>query len=503
MSPVTIPSLPDSVVTELALLLESQSPLIVIEEAEEDRVITLLDAAAARLQIPVIVWRAHVGVTQAGEEHAITGTEDPLHAVAFVEGANRETVYHLRGFGEHLLDPRILSRMKEVCRKLQAHRGAVVVSGPSVDVPPELEPYATFFPLPPPTALEYRDMIADALAEVRKTRHVTVNLRPQESEELCRAVRGLSLGEVRRILAKGMVKDGRLDHEDIADVREAKRRVLERTGVLSWVATKGNLEDVVGLSHFKAWIHTRTRAFREPEAAESFGVSPPRGVLLIGVQGCGKSLAAKAVAGEWKLPVVRLDPANLFSKYVGETEKALRRSLATVEAMSPLVLWVDEMEKAFTQSRDNDGGVSQRLLGSLLAWLQEHRAPVFVVATANDITSMPPELLRKGRFDEIFFVDLPNDEARKDLFRTHLATRGRVLDEQSIALLSMETAGFSGAEIEQAVVASLHVAFASEAELSVEHLTAEVHSTTPLSTTMHERIAELRAWADGRTARAD
>jgi AAA+ superfamily predicted ATPase len=497
------PAPTESVITELTLLLESQSPLIVIEEAEEDRIIALLDWAAARLRIPVIVWRAHVGISPSDDEQPVAGTEDPLRAVAFVQGANRETVYHLRGFAEHLRDPRILSRMKDVCRKLQAHRGAVVVSGPSVDVPPELEPYATYFPLPPPSALEYHDVITEALADVRRTREVKVDLPPQECQELYRAVRGLSLGEVRRILVKGIVKDGRLDHEDIADVREAKRRILERTGVLSCVATQSSLGDVVGLSRFKAWIRTRTRAFREPEAAESFGLSPPRGVLLIGVQGCGKSLASKAVAGEWKLPIVRLDPANLFSKYVGESEKALRRSLATVEAMSPLVLWIDEMEKAFTQSRDNDGGVSQRLLGSLLAWLQEHRAPVFVVATANDVTSMPPELLRKGRFDEIFFVDLPDDEARKDLFRMHLASRGRVLDEESIARLSVEAAGFSGAEIEQAVVAGLHAAFASNVDLSVDQLTAEVRATTPLSTTMSERIAALRAWADGRTVRAD
>ncbi len=497
------PALADSVVADLALIFESQAPLIVIEDAEEDRVIALLDAAAARLHIPVIAWRAHVGISPPDDDTPVAGTEDPLHAVAFVEAANHETVYHLRDFAEHLRDPRILSRMKEVCRKLQEHRGAVVVSGPSVDVPPELQPYATYFPLPPPTAHEYHEVISDMLAEVRKTRQVAVDLPAADLAELYGAVRGLSLGEVRRILAKAVVKDGRLDHEDIADLREAKRRSLERTGVLSCVATQNSLWDVVGLAHFKAWIRTRTRAFREPEAAKSFGLSPPRGVLLIGVQGCGKSLAAKAVAGEWKLPVVRLDPANLFSKYVGETEKALRRALGTVEVMSPLVLWIDEMEKAFAQSNDNDGGVSQRLLGSLLAWLQEHRAPVFVVATANDIASMPPELLRKGRFDEIFFVDLPDDEARKDLFRAHLSARGRVIDEESIALLSKETAGFSGAEIEQAVVAGLNVAFASNEDLSVEQLTAEVHSTTPLSKTMVERIAALRAWADGRAVRAD
>jgi AAA+ superfamily predicted ATPase len=497
------PAPPEAIVKELALLFESQAPLIAIEDPEEDRVIALIDAAAARLQIPVIVWRAHVGISPPDDEQPIAGTEDPLRAVAFIEAANRETVYHLRGFGKELLDPRILSRMKEVCRKFQMHRGAVVVSGAALEMPPELASYATYFVLPPPTAAEYHDVIASALAEVRRAREVTVDLRREESKELYRAVRGLSLGETRRIIAKGIMKDGRLDHEDIADVREAKRKILERTGVLSCVETAKSLVDVAGLSRFKAWIHTRTRAFREPEAAESFGLSPPRGVLLIGVQGCGKSLAAKSVAGEWKLPVVRLDPANLFSKYVGETEKALQRALATVEAMSPLVLWIDEMEKAFSQSRDNDGGVSQRLLGSLLAWLQEHRAPVFVVATANDITAMPPELLRKGRFDEIFFVDLPDDEVRKDLFRMHLAARGRVIDEDNIALLSGQAAGFSGAEIEQAVVAGLHAAFASNADLSVEQLTAEVRATTPLSTTMAEKVAELRAWADGRTVRAN
>ena len=342
-----------------------------------------------------------------------------------------------------------------------------------MELPRELETYASYFSLPPPTATEYYDVIASTLAEVRQSQEVMVSLSPDEARELYESVRGLSLGEVRRVVARGLVKDGLLSREDIDDIREAKRRILERTGVLSAVTTNNDLTNVAGLSHFKTWIRTRSRAFREPEAARSFGVLPPRGVLLIGVQGCGKSLAAKAVAGEWKLPIVRLDPANLFSKYVGETEKALRRALATVEAMSPLVLWVDEMEKAFSDSRDNDGGVSKRLLGSLLSWLQEHRAPVFVVATANDITSMPPELLRKGRFDEIFFVDLPEDEARKDLFRAHLAAHGRVFDEDAIVALSKQTPGFSGAEIEQAVVAALHAAFSEGVELSAEHLAAE------------------------------
>ena len=493
----------DAPVNELALLLEAHAPLIICEGQEEDRIIAVIDAAAAQLRIPVIVWRAHVGISQPGQDRPVAGTEDPLRAVAFIESANHETVYHLRGFDEPLRNPRIVSRLKEVCRKFQEHRGGVVLSGPAVEVPRELETYASYFTLPPPTEAEYREVIATVLADVGRSHAVRTELSQTETVELYQAVRGLSLGEVRRILSKGIVKDGLLSHEDIDDIREAKRKILERTGVLSAVVSQADLTHIAGLAQFKAWIRTRTRAFREPEAARSFGVSPPRGVLLIGVQGCGKSLAAKAVAGEWRLPIVRLDPGNLFSKYVGETEKMLRHALATIEAMSPLILWIDELEKAFANSHDNDGGVSKRLLGSLLSWLQEHTAPVFVVATANDITSMPPELLRKGRFDEIFFVDLPEDEGRRELFRAHLASHGRVLDEDSIALLAKESAGFSGAEVEQAVIAALHAAFSQDAELTAEHLVGEVRATTPLSATMGERIAELRGWAVGRAVRAD
>ena len=495
--------IPEESVAELALLLESQSPLIICEDPEEDRLIALIDAAAARVAIPVIVWRAHVGISRPGEEHPVAGTEDPLRAVAFIEGANRETVYHLRGFDEPLEDARIVSRMKEVCRKMQAHRGAVVLSGPEVSLPRELAPYASYLAMPPPTPAEYHDVISAVLEEVRRAHEVTVDLSREEIEGLYQALRGLSLGEARRLLARGIIKDGRLDHQDIDEIREAKRRILERTGVLSAVPAVQDLDGVAGLTRFKAWIRTRTRAFREPEAARAFGLASPRGVLLIGVQGCGKSLAAKAVAGEWKLPVVRLDPSALYSKYVGETEKALRRSLALVEAMAPLVLWVDEMEKAFSESSENDGGVSKRLLGSLLSWLQEHRAPVFVVATANDVATMPPELLRKGRFDEIFFVDLPELEARKELFRAHLAAHGRVLDEDDVALLAREAGGFSGAEIEQVIVAALNAAFTAGVELSAEQVALEIHATTPLSKTMAEPIGELRRWAEGRTVRAD
>lgn len=493
----------EATVKDFALRLEARDSLIVCEAMEEERVITLIDAAAAQLQMPVLVWRSHVGLCKSDDDRPVAGTEDPLHCLAFIDGANRETIYHLRGFEEALRDPRIVSRLKEICRKFQSHRGAVVLSGVVVEVPRDVESYATYFTLPAPTLTEYRDVVQSVLTDLRTTREVTVALSQAEVKELYEHIRGLTLSDARRIISLGIVRDGKLSKDDFADIREAKRKILERTGVLSYVAGSSDLNQVAGLTHFKDWIKKRSRAFHDPEAAKSFGVSSARGVLLIGVQGCGKSLAAKAVAGEWRLPIVRLDPGNLFSKYVGETEKTLRRTLASVEAMAPLVLWIDEMEKAFVDSRDNDGGVSKRLLGSLLAWLQEHRSRVFVVATANDIASMPPELLRKGRFDEIFFVDLPERDARHELFRIHLTLRGRIVDHESLNSLAAESNGFSGAEIEQAVVASLHSAFSGGVDLTTEHIVAEIRMTTPLSATMAERTAELRGWAEGRAVRAD
>jgi SpoVK/Ycf46/Vps4 family AAA+-type ATPase len=367
----------------------------------------------------------------------------------------------------------------------------------------DLESFATHFRLEPPSLAEYRQVVHGVVNELRARREVTIELAEAETGELYEHLRGLSLAETRRIVARGIVRDGKLSTADIDEIREAKREILERTGVLSHVARPSDLAHVAGLSAFKEWIRKRTRAFQEPEAAKAFGLSPARGVLLIGVQGCGKSLAAKAVAGEWKLPIVRLDPANLFSKYIGETEKALRRALATVEAMAPLVVWIDELEKAFASSRENDGGVTARLMGSLLAWLQEHRARVFVVATANDIAALPHELMRKGRFDEIFFVDLPDASARAELLRIHLAARGRILDEETLARVVAETEGFSGAEVQQPVLAALHAAFSAGEELCSTHLLSELRGTTPMSVTMAERIGELRAWADRRAVRAD
>lgn len=331
---------------------------------------------------------------------------------------------------------------------------------------------------------------------------VQVQLSQEETARFLRAVQGLPLAEVRRVVARVVADDGRLDALDIDAALANKRDALAQSGLLELYATGESLADVAGLGNLKAWLQKRCEAFVRPEAAAAFGVTPPRGLLLVGVQGAGKSLSAKAVAADWGLPLVRFDPANLFDRYFGESEKNLRRATKLAEAMAPVVLWIDEIEKVFARTGDDDGGTGARLFGSFLTWMNEKKASVFVVATANEVKSLPPELLRKGRFDEIFFLDLPGPVARRSIFEVHLVRRSRDPRAFDLDALAAATEGWSGAEIEQAVVSALYGAFAQRASLTTEAILAEVHATKPLSVTMAEQVEALRAWAKTRAVPA-
>jgi SpoVK/Ycf46/Vps4 family AAA+-type ATPase len=281
-------------------------------------------------------------------------------------------------------------------------------------------------------------------------------------------------------------------------VMRAKYDMLNRTGVLRYEPDSARLADVGGLANLKAWLEKRCAAFD----GSAPGLDAPKGVLLLGVQGCGKSLAARACAGIFNIPLLRLDCAALYDKYVGESERNLRESLASAEVLAPCVLWIDEIEKGFA-SGDSDGGATRRVLGAFLTWLAEKSSHVFVVATANDITALPPELIRKGRFDEIFFVDLPNLDTRAEILRIHAAKRGIALDAATLSTLAHACEGFSGAEIEQAIVASLYSAHAQHANPGAALLAAEIAATRPLAVIMAESVAELREWAKDRTVPAD
>jgi SpoVK/Ycf46/Vps4 family AAA+-type ATPase len=330
-----------------------------------------------------------------------------------------------------------------------------------------------------------------------------VKLSGDEVGRLIAQLQGLTLFEVKKILTKVVVEDGHFTADDIPKIVEAKRDVINASGVLEYYSTEESMDEVAGLTQLKDWLHKRKAAFSEPDRARAFGLSPPRGLLLLGVQGCGKSMCAKAIASAWGLPLIRLDPSRLYNKFFGESERNLRRATKTAEAMAPIVLWIDEIEKAFAQSGDQDSGTSTRIFGTLLTWMQDKKASVFVVATSNDVSRLPPELLRKGRFDEIFFVDLPSPEVRKAIFEVHLKRRGRDPASFDLAKLATDSEGFSGAEIEQAVLSALYSAFAQNVEPDTAIIAEEIARTVPLSVTARERIEALRQWASNRTVPAN
>jgi SpoVK/Ycf46/Vps4 family AAA+-type ATPase len=307
-------------------------------------------------------------------------------------------------------------------------------------------------------------------------------------------LQGMSVSDVRRLVRSAIWNDGSLAEDDVPRINKAKFALLDMEGVISFEQKTEDFSNVGGLHNLKRWLLTRREAFNTEDST----LDRPKGILLLGVQGSGKSLAAKAVAGLWGLPLMRMDVGALYNKFHGETERNLREALKLADAMSPCVLWLDEIEKGMAQD-GNDNGVSQRLLGTLLTWMAERRTRVFIVATSNDITRLPPELIRKGRLDEIFFVDLPEQDVRKDIFNIHLRKRACSLAQFDIDQLAAATQGFSGSEIEQAIIAALYSAAAESKPLATELLLREIAATSPLSVVMAEQISRLRLWAEDRT----
>jgi SpoVK/Ycf46/Vps4 family AAA+-type ATPase len=341
------------------------------------------------------------------------------------------------------------------------------------------------------------------ISEVAQFRHLKIELDESGRERLLQAALGLTLGEAENVFAKIIVKEERLSGEDVNEVFAEKQQIIRKSGLLEYYATNENFSNVGGMGVLKDWLDKRSLAFSAE--ARAFGLPPPKGILMLGVQGCGKSLCAKAVSTQWQLPLLRFDMGRMFGSLVGSSEENVRRAIAVAESVAPAVLWVDEIDKAFAGSQGSgatDGGTTARVFGTFLTWLSEKTAPVFVVATANDISQLPPELLRKGRLDEIFFVDLPGEEERAEVFRIHITKRGREAAEFDIADLASRTRDFSGAEIEEVINSALYDAFYDKAQLRTEHILKAVAETVPLAKTMDEQIGRLRSWAEGRARNA-
>lgn len=485
---------------DLELLLRSRIPLIIIETRDEKRVISLFAGLAISLALPVMAWSATTGLQRidyeaAPQRHA----SEPQQALGQIKATGTPGIYLLMDFHPYLEDAYNIRLLKEIALEYATLGHTLVLVSHELELPQELAGFSARFSLSLPDSTRLEAIIREEAghwSEVHNGNKVKTDRRTLDI--IVSQLRGLTATDARRIIRRIIHDDGVINHDDLERITRARYQLLDSSGALSCEFDTGDFATVGGLENLKRWIKLRRSAFLEPDKT----LDPPRGILLVGVQGGGKSLAAKAVAGMWSIPLLRFDFGTLYNKFHGESERNLREALQTAEAMSPCVLWIDEIEKAIA-SGDNDGGTSRRMLGTLLTWMAERTAPVFIVATANVIEHLPPELIRKGRLDEIFFVDLPDAATRAEIFAIHLRKREHKPVDFDILALTGITEGFTGAEIEQSIVAATYLAREQGVAINTEHIRTEIDQTQPLSRVMAEKMARLRAWAQDRTVPAN
>lgn len=498
-----MPTAPDKR-DELRLLVNSRHPIIAVETSEEARIEDLLSDVAAELDVPYFTWSITRGLQRKGTDQAMYETEDPDKMLGNIANMRGDGIFLLKDFARYLDQDRVLRRLRELAASFREVKRSIVLSAPVLKLPAELDDDAVPFRIELPDDVLLLKVVQATIAEFGMQARIKVELDQAGLKLVAQNLAGLTMEEARRTLAKCILERHKVDARTASDVLEAKRNALRQEGTLTYLKAEANFSDVAGLLNLKEWLRKRRGALSAE--GQKFGLEPPKGVLITGVQGCGKSLCAKAVAGEWSLQLARFDAGSLYDKFIGESEKRLRKSLEIAEKLAPLVLWIDEMEKGFAasgSSADVDAGLTQRILATFLTWLQDRKPGVFLVATSNNINALPPELLRKGRFDEIFFVDLPDAAARAELFKIHLKRRGRDAAGFDLAALASASEGFSGAEVEQAIVSALYTAFSKQQQLSTEILVAECHATRPLSVTRREEVERLRDWARERAVSAN
>ena len=489
---------------DLQLMLESSTPIIAVETQDESRfldslmhLVALSGSAAYR---PLFRWSVTDGLQRLDMDlEAQLHNADPDQVLKHIRALEQPGVYVLLDFHHYLQDPVNIRLLKDIALDRETGGKTLMLVSHALELPVELEHLSARFTMALPDA-EARAAIVDSIVADWNSR----NPGAPEVDGAARRIlidnlSGLTEADVRRLAHNAVFDDGALRECDLPAAMQAKHDLLNQQGVVSFEYETRHFSDVGGLRNLKVWLQQRKRVLEAPDEVPE--LDPPKGLMLIGVQGCGKSLAAKATAGILNMPLLRFDVAALYNKFHGESEKNLRDALKQAELMSPCVLWIDEIEKGLSTGT-NDGGVSQRLLGTFLTWLAEKRNRVFVVATANDISGLPPELMRKGRFDEIFFVDLPVPAVRADIIDIHLRRRGLNPEQFDTVALTGASEGFSGAEIEQGLVAALYAAHALREEPATKHVLAEFHRSKPLSVLMAEKISALRAWAEGRTVAA-
>ncbi len=496
---------------ELEVLIRARYPLIYVISWEEQRVLAQVSKIASKLNKNVFEWSITTGLVPAGtsiqsQKHKDSATQDPLIALDNVIEHVDPALYVFKDFHPFLKGQNmsVIRRLREVATLLKNTFKTIVIVSPMFQITAELEKDITVVDFDLPKVNDFAALLGKIIEEVKENPKLSVNINARMREQIVHALLGLTLAEGENVLAKTLVQHRGFGEKSLEVINSEKKQIIRKSGLLQYYDAEEKLESVGGLDALKGWLIKRSVVFSDQ--ARSFGLPAPKGVLLLGVQGCGKSLMAKTISNIWQLPLLRFDVGQVFGSLVGSSEENIRRAIKVAESVSPVVFWVDEIDKAFRGSRGSgastDGGTSARVFGTFLTWLSEKKEPVFVVATANDVSLLPPELLRKGRFDEIFFVDLPSFVERKEIFRVHLAKRKMNPDEFDLAALAQTAAGYSGAEIEEAIISAMFDAFYEKGKLTTERVLESLKQTVPLSKTMSEDIDELRKWAEGRARAA-
>lgn len=472
---------------ELDVYLRARMTLLVLVTLEEERAQQTIKNVCEKLRRRCLAWDAADGFQLLAGQGQPPGARDPLTALEQVDKTEDNAVFILKDFHELWENVQLKRKLRNLAHSLKFSQKSVIITAPGFDVPEELKNEAVVVEFPLPEAAEL-EQVLEGLA---RAPGVKVNLTPLGREKLVQAALGLTAAQAQRVFSKAVVQDGVLDDRDIDLVTEEKKEIIRESEALEFFAAAETPDDVGGLGVLKDWLRLRERAFTRE--ARDYGLPSPKGIALIGIPGTGKSLTAKMIGGLWRLPLLRLDIGALFGSLVGESEERVRRALRLAETVAPCVVWIDEIEKGLGHS-GLDSGTSSRVFATILTWMQEKTAPCFVVATANNITRLPPELLRKGRFDEIFFLDLPTQAERQEIFSVHLQKRRRQPPDFDISRLARESAGYVGAEIEQAIIDAMYFGFNAGREFTTDDISAALKRQVPLSVSQREVIGALRNW---------
>ena len=483
---------------DLRALIQSFHPVIAIDTVEEERAEQLVRTVGDELSLPVWEWTVTQGLLRAPGERPHLSTAPVSAALGHIRGLMGQAIYLLKDFAGHLADPVVRREFRDTVAALGERNSTIVITGVGHEFPQDVAAEVVHYALNPPSRDELREVVRGVVDSLTLRTAANTGNGAADLEAVLTALAGMTANQARQAVADAIVRDGILSGEDVPHLLTRKAEVIGQNGLLEYFPAEDNVFELGGFDRLEAWLTRAKIGFSDD--ARDLNLPAPRGILMVGVQGCGKSLAAKYVARAWGLPLLKLDAGRLFSKWIGESESNMRRAITLAESMAPAVLWVDEIEKAFSGlgGSDTDGGTTGRMFATFLSWLQEREAEVFVVATANDVFRLPPELMRKGRFDEIFFVDLPGADERTDILEIHLRRRKQDPSAIDVAAIAAATEGFSGAELEQAVIASLYDALHRESPLSTNALLGEIARTVPLSRSRREDIDRLRALAQER-----